>query len=246
MRLRILLAIGLFTMTMGTLAGQAPPSPSLQVNFGQEGGNFSIPIQILVILSLLTFLPAMLVSVTSFTRILIVTHFLRQALGTQSAPNNQVLIGLSLFMTFFIMGPTWDRIYTASVVPYQEGEVTQFQALELATTPLRGFLLKQVREKDLALFVRIAKLPQPKTTDDLPLRIIIPAFMISELRSAFQIGFVLFLPFLVIDMVISATLLSMGMLQLPPIVISTPFKLLLFILVDGWNLMIGSLMESFA
>lgn len=224
-------------------AQQPPPPPLVEFNFGQEG--YSVPIQILAILTLLSFLPALLISMTSFTRLIVVAHFLRQALGTQGAPSNQILIGLSLFLTFFVMGPTWDRVYEQAVVPYQNGSLQANDAVTAATGPMRDFMLKNVREKDLALFVRIAKLPPPGNRDDLPFRVIVPAFMISELKTAFQIGFVLFLPFLVIDMVISSILLSIGMLQLPPIVISTPFKILLFVLVDGWNLVVGSVVESF-
>lgn len=233
-------------VSAAALRAQSPESLSVQIGFGEEGASYAVPVQILVVLTLLTFLPAILISVTAFTRVVLVAHFLRQALGTQSAPNNQILIGLSLFLTFFIMGPTWDQIYEQAVVPYRDGQITQPQAIERGTSSLRRFMLRHVREKDLALFVRIGKLDPPKTPQDLPLRVVAPAFMISELKLAFQIGFVIFLPFLVIDMVISATLLSMGMLQLPPIIISTPFKVLLFILVDGWNLVVGSLVESFA
>ena len=230
----------------GAALGQTvpPQTPGLDINFGQ-GGSYSVPLQILAVITLLSFLPALLISMTSFTRIIIVAHFLRQALGTQGAPSNQILIGLTLFLTMFVMGPTWDQVYDQAIVPYQQGALEPPLALEAASKPLRAFMLKQVREADLALFVRISKLPNPKTPDDLPMRVIVPAFMISELKTAFQIGFVLFLPFLVIDMVVSSILLSIGMLQLPPIVISTPFKILLFVLVDGWNLVVGSLLESF-
>lgn len=240
-----LVMIAVLALMPASLLAQAPQSQGVQISFGQEGGSFSVPLQVLIVLTLLTFLPAIVISMTSFTRIIVVTHFLRQALGTQSTPNNQILIGLTLFLTLFIMGPTWDQIYDKGIAPYQEGQITQTEALEKMAVPLRTFMLKQVREKDLALFVRIAKMPKPKNANDLSLRVIVPAFMISELKTAFQIGFVLFLPFLVIDMVVSAILLSMGMLQLPPIVVSTPFKILLFILVDGWGLVIGSLVESF-
>ncbi|MFB3901852.1 MAG: flagellar type III secretion system pore protein FliP [Acidobacteriota bacterium] len=211
-----------------------------------EGGEgLSLPLRIVLLLTLLTFLPAILISMTSFTRIIVVAHFLRQALGTQQSPNNQILLGLALFLTLFVMGPVWDEIYRTAVVPYQEGRLDELEAVGRAQEPLREFMLKQVREEDLALFVRLGKLPRPKSSQDLPTRVIVPAFMISELKTAFQIGFVLFLPFLVIDMVVSSVLLSMGMLQLPPMMISMPFKVLLFILVDGWRLIVGSLIESF-
>ncbi len=218
--------------------------PNLDVSFA-DGGALSVPLQILALLTFLTFLPAMVISMTAFTRIIVVAHFLRQALGTQQAPSNQILIGLTLFLTLFVMGPVVDRIHDEALAPYQSGQITQLEAFERASQPLRKFMLRQAREQDLALFLRIAGTAKPETPDELPLRIIVPAFMISELKTAFQIGFVLFVPFLVIDMAISSVLLSMGMMQLPPIIISTPFKLLLFILVDGWHLVIGSLMESF-
>lgn len=233
------------TLALRLAPAIAQTQAALKVDFGEEGGSFSLPLRIILVLTLLVFLPAVVMSMTSFTRIIIVVHFLRQAMGTQTAPNNQILIGLTMFLTFFVMGPVWDQVYDQAITPYEAGEINEWQALEAARAPLRTFMLRHVREADLALFVKLGKLPKPKTLDDLPFRAIVPAFMLSELKTAFQIGFVLFLPFLVIDMVISSVLLSMGMLQLPPIVISTPFKILLFILVDGWNLVVGSLVESF-
>jgi flagellar biosynthesis protein FliP len=244
MKAKLLTLAVVSALTAWSAFGQPPDPSSLQISFS-EGQSYSVPIQILVVLTLLSFLPAMLISVTCFTRIIVVAHFLRQAIGTQSAPSNQILIGLALFLTLFVMGPTWDRVYEQAVVPYQEGKIGPPEALEKAAPALREFMLRQVREKDLALFVKISGMAQPATVDDVPLRVVIPAFMISELKTAFQIGFVLFLPFLVIDMVISSILLSSGMMMLPPVVISTPFKILLFILVDGWNLVIGSLVQSF-
>lgn len=247
--LRILIAAGVVIILVAgsPLFGQqaASPNQGLQINFGPDSESFSLPLRILIVLTLLAFLPAMVISMTSFTRIIIVAHFLRQALGTQSAPNNQILIGLTLFLTFFVMGPVWDQVYEQAVTPYQEGKLTELEALTAASVPMRSFMLDHVKDDDLALFVNIGKLPKPKNKDELPLRVIVPAFMISELRTAFVIGFVLFLPFLVIDMVVSSILLSTGMMMLPPIIISTPFKLLLFILVDGWNLVVGSLLQSF-
>ncbi len=226
------------------LRAQQAPLPSLQINFGGDAA-YSVPLQVLILLTLLTFLPAMVMSMTAFTRIIIVAHFLRQALGTQAAPSNQILIGLSMFLTLFVMGPVIDQIHDEAIVPYQKAELSQTDALEKASVPLRAFMLSQVRETDLALLIKIAKLPQPEDQNDLALRVIIPAFILSELKTSFTIGFVLFLPFLVIDMVIASVLLSMGMIQLPPIIISTPFKILLFVLVDGWNLVVGSLVQSF-
>ncbi len=217
----------------------------LRIGGGSNGNGLTVPLQILALLTILTLVPAILVSVTSFTRIVIVTHFLRQALGTQTMPPNQIIIGLSLFLTFFIMQPVGDRINREALQPMIKGQLNEMQALDKASVPLREFMLRYTREKDLALFLNIAKEPRPKSSQDLPMRIVIPSFMISELKTAFQIGFVLFIPFLVIDMVVASVLLSMGMMQLPPAMISTPFKILLFVMVDGWNLVIGSLVKSF-
>ncbi len=213
---------------------------------GEAGkGGLTTPMQILVLLTLLSLVPAILVSVTSFTRLIIVTHFLRQAIGTQTMPPNQVLIGLSLFLTYFIMQPVGERMNQEALQPMLNGKITEMQALDQACVPLRQFMLRYTREKDLALFLNIAKQPKPRNQADLPMRIVIPSYMISELKTAFQIGFVLFIPFLVIDMVVASILLSMGMMQLPPVMVSTPFKILLFVMVDGWNLVVGSLVKSF-
>jgi len=210
---------------------------------GQDG--LALPLRILVFLTLLSLIPALILSVTSFTRIIIVTHFLRQALGTQTMPPNQVLIGLALFLTFFIMQPVGSRINEVAIQPMLQGRISEMQALEEAGGPLRDFMLRYTREKDLLLFLNIAKEPRPATGKDLPMRVVIPSFMISELKTAFQMGFVIFIPFLIIDMVVASVILSMGMMQLPPIVISTPLKILLFVMVDGWNLVVGSLVRSF-
>jgi flagellar biosynthetic protein FliP len=205
----------------------------------------TMPVQILILLTLLSFLPALIISVSSFTRIIIVFHFLRQALGTQEAPSNQILIGLAMFLSFFIMNPTLTAMYEQAYVPWSKGEIAQDVALERGSAPLKQFMLKSTREKDLKLFVDLSNGPRPAGPNDLPMRTVIPAFMISEIKTAFQIGFVLFLPFLVIDMVVSSVLLSMGMMQLPPVMVSLPFKILLFIMVDGWNLIITSLVKSY-
>ena len=214
-------------------------------NSGANKGGLSTPIQIMLLLTILSVIPAILVSVTSFTRLIIVSHFLRQALGTQAMPPNQVLIGLALFLTYFIMQPVGNQINQEALQPMLNGKITEMQALDQASVPLRQFMLRYTREKDLALFLKIAKEPKPRNRQDLPMRIVIPSFMISELKTAFQIGFVLFIPFMVIDMVVASILLSLGMMQLPPVMISTPFKILLFVMVDGWNLVIGSLVKSF-
>lgn len=208
-------------------------------------GSVSAPLQIVLLLTLLTFLPAMLITMTSFTRIVIVFHFLRQALGSQEQPSNQILIGLSLFLTLFIMAPVADRINELAVQPAMAGQVEVSEAIARGSPPLRDFMLKQTREQDLELFVELGRLPRPNSPQDLPIRVVIPAFVISELKTGFQMGFFLFVPFLLIDLVVSTTLLSMGMLQLPPAMVSLPFKLLLFVMIDGWNLLVGSLVRSF-
>ena len=200
---------------------------------------------IVVLMLVLTMLPAIVLSMTPFVRLLVVFHFLRQALGTQTTPSNQTLIGLSLFLTFFIMQPALIVVQHTAVEPLQQGKIDVWKALDVGSTPLRDFMLKYAREKDLALFVEVAKTPRPRNPQDLPLRVVAPAYLLSELKVGFQIGAVLFLPFLVIDMVVASITTSMGMMQLPPVVISTPLKILLFVLVDGWNLVIGSLLKSF-
>ncbi|MGE0591268.1 MAG: flagellar type III secretion system pore protein FliP [Vicinamibacterales bacterium] len=209
-------------------------------------GALSAPLQIVLILTLISFLPAILVTMTSFTRITIVFHFLRQALGTQEMPSNQILIGLALFLTMFIMAPVATEINAVAVEPAMAGTVTVSEALTLGAPPLRRFMLRQTRDADLALFVELGRLDTPRLRDDLPMRVVIPAYVISELKTGFQMGFFLFVPFLLIDLVVSTTLLSMGMLQLPPAMISLPFKVLLFVMIDGWNLLIGSIVRSFA
>ena len=208
-------------------------------------GAVSAPLQIVLFLTLLSFVPAALVIMTSFTRIAIVFHFLRQALGTQEMPSNQMMVGLTLFLTFFIMAPVGERIHADAVVPAMAGQIDVTEALTRGAPPLREFMLKQTRETDLALFVELGKVARPSTPADLPMRVVVPAFAISELKTGFQMGFFLFVPFLLIDLVVSTTLLSMGMLQLPPAMISLPFKILLFVLIDGWHLVVGSLVKSF-
>lgn len=202
-------------------------------------------IQILLLVAGITLVPALLFCVTGFTRILIVLGFIRSGLGTPTAPPNQVLIGIAFFLTLFVMQPTFAQIKDNAWDPLQDGRITQVQALERAEKPMREFMFRQTRETDLALFVGLAKLERPETRKDVPTHVLIPAFILSELKTAFQIGFLIFLPFLVIDIVVSATLMSMGMMMLPPIFISLPFKILLFVLVDGWNLVTESLVRSF-
>jgi flagellar biosynthesis protein FliP len=204
-----------------------------------------VPMQIVVLMTALTVLPAIVVSVTPFLRITVVLHFLRQAMGTQTAPSNQVLVGIALFLTLLIMQPVVDQIYTDGWAPMNRGEITWEEALEVSGEPLKGFLLKYVREKDVQLLLDISKTPAPATPGDLDLRIIVPAYVLSELKTGFQIGAVLFMPFLIIDLVVASVTLSIGMVQLPPVMLSAPFKVLLFVLIDGWNLVVGSLMKSF-
>jgi flagellar biosynthesis protein FliP len=207
-----------------------------------DGGN---AVQLLVLIAGITLIPALLFCVTGFTRILIVLGFIRSGLGTPTSPPNQVLVGIAIFLTIFVMAPTLNAIKSDAVEPLQKGQITQAQAIKRGQEPLREFMFKQTRTKDLALFVSLSKMDRPKTRADIPTYVLIPAFIISELKTAFQIGFLIFLPFLVIDLVVSSTLMSMGMMMLPPVFISLPFKILLFVLVDGWDLVTRSLVESF-
>ena len=211
----------------------------------RNGTSLSVPMQILFLLTLMTLLPAAVMSITPFLRITIVLHFLRQALGTQSTPSNQVLLGLALFLSFIVMQPVVADMYHQGWEPLEAGQLNTDQAIEQGTKPLRQFLVKFAREKDVKLFLELSKSPQPRTPADLELKVLLPAYMLSEMKAGFQIGAILFLPFLVIDLVIASVTLSIGMVQLPPVMISAPFKILLFVLVDGWNLVVGSLMKSF-
>jgi len=240
-----LLAFSLLAVQAAEAADKDFSGVEIRIGGASGKGGLTTPMQILLLLTILSVVPAILISVTSFTRLIIVSHFLRQALGTQTMPPNQVLIGLSLFLTYFIMQPVVDQVNRDALQPMLDGRMTEMQALDQACVPLRQFMMRYTREKDLALFLSIAKRPKPRNAQDLPMSIVIPSFMISELKTAFQIGFVLFIPFLVIDMVVASVLLSMGMMQLPPVIISTPFKILLFVMVDGWNLVVGSLVRSF-
>lgn len=246
---RALLLLGvlvLMTMMSDDVLAQASDLPLFNSKPAPGGGqSYSLPVQTLLVLTALAFLPAVLLLMTAFTRIVIVLSLLRHALGTQASPPNQVIIGLSLFLTLFVMGPVADRIYEDAYLPYTQQKIGFDQALDRAQGPLRAFMMKQTREPDLALFMKLARQPAPKVKDDIPLRVLVPAFVTSELKTAFQIGFMVFLPFLIIDMVVASVLMSMGMMMLSPVLISLPFKLMLFVLVDGWNLLIGSLVASF-
>lgn len=241
---KTLVALALFVLHAAVQAqtgGQLP----LLVGSGQSGVSFSVPVQTLLFFTALSFLPAVLLMMTGFTRIVIVLSLLRQALGTQSAPPNQVIVGLSLFLTLFVMGPTLDRVYADAYLPYTQNSMTFEQALSKAEDPVRSFMVKQTRQSDMALFVKLAKLPQETKAESAPFRVLVPAFVISELKSAFQIGFMIFIPFLVIDIVVASILMSLGMMMLSPVLVALPFKLMLFVLADGWNLLVGSLAASF-
>lgn len=224
----------------------APPADLDGVLQGSGALGRAVPWNIIVMLTALTLIPSILICMTPFARLLIVFHFLRQALGLQSTPSNQTLIGLSLIMTFFVMQPVASQIYQDAVVPMQAGQITGIEALSRAELPMHQFMAHYVREKDVALFIELAKEPRPASVEDVSMRVLLPSYILSELKAGFQIGTVLFLPFLVVDMVVASITTSVGMLQLPPVVISTPLKLLLFLMVDGWHLLVGSLMRSFS
>jgi flagellar biosynthesis protein FliP len=229
-------------------AGAEPLAlPTVSVGMGKvsKPADVSVVLQIFFMMTVLSLAPSLLMMTTSFTRIVVVLSFLRTALGTQQAPSNQIIVGLSLFLTFFVMAPVWQQVNTQALQPYKAQTITQEEALKRGIAPIRKFMLSQVREKDLALFISLSKLPRPRNPDDIPTMTLIPAYMVSELKTAFQIGFLVFIPFLVLDMVVASVLMSMGMMMLPPVMISLPFKILLFVLVDGWGLIIGSLVKSF-
>jgi flagellar biosynthetic protein FliP len=230
-----------------SVQAQTMPIPTLKIGVGEskDPGEVSVLIQILFLLTVLSLAPAILIMMTSFTRIIVIFSFLRNALGIHQMPPNQVLIGLALFLTFFIMTPVWQNVQEKAWTPYVEKKISQEKAFEEAIKPVRDFMFKQTREKDLALFMEIAKRPKPRGREEIPTTVLLPAYMISELKTAFQMGFILFLPFMVIDMVVSSVLLSMGMMMLPPVMISLPFKVLLFVLVDGWHLVVSSVVRSF-
>ena len=229
-------------LAAGPLAAQATEISLLP---SKGSSNLSVPLQIVLVLTLLTVLPAVIMSVTPFLRITVVLHFLRQALGTQSTPSNQVLVGLALFLTLLIVQPVVTDIYHAGWEPFESGKVTWQQAFDDGSKPLKTFLVRYVREKDVRLFLDITHAPAPQRPVDLSLSVLVPAYILSELKTGFQIGAVLYLPFLVIDLVVASVTLSIGMVQLPPVMLSAPFKILLFVLVDGWNLVVGSLVRSF-
>jgi len=220
--------------------------PSVSIDFGADGSKqTAVVVQIMILLTVLSLAPALFIMVTSFTRIVIVLSFLRQALGTQAVPPNQVLLSLALFLTMFIMAPVGQAVYTGALKPLMDDRISYEEAWQKGSEPVRGFMLRQVREKDLELFIDLGRLPKPDKVEDVPTHVIIPAFILSELRVAFQIGFLIYIPFLIVDMVVASVLMSMGMMLLPPAVISLPFKLVLFVLADGWYLVVGSMVRSF-
>ncbi|MEQ1515220.1 MAG: flagellar type III secretion system pore protein FliP [Usitatibacteraceae bacterium] len=246
---RLLAAIALCVTSVAVFG--APESSSTMLGFNTSpaaggGQNYSVPIQTLLFFTVLTFIPAMLLMMTGFTRIIIVMSLLRHALGTQTTPPNQVLIGLSMFLTLFVMSPVIDKVYADAYLPFSQQKIGMDEAMSRGEKPLKAFMLKQIRDPDLALFAKLARYEGARTADEVPLRIIVPAFITSELKTAFQIGFMIFIPFLILDMVVASVLMSMGMMMVSPVLVSLPFKLMLFVLADGWNLLVSSLVASFA
>ena len=246
---RPLLAVSVLSaISAASLAQDLPGRANLPLVIGQgpQGTSYSVPIQTLLFFTALSFIPALVLMMTGFTRIVIVLSLLRQALGTPTAPPNQVLIGMSLFLTFFVMSPTFDRVYEQAYAPFTANQIAFDEALSRGEVPLREFMLKQTRQADVQLFANMARLPAGVKGEDVPMRVLVPAFVTSELKSAFQIGFMVFIPFLIIDMVVASVLMSLGMMMLSPVLVALPFKLMLFVLADGWNLLLGSLVASFA
>ncbi len=242
-------ALGLAACSVVAMAQTVPtPGGGLPLLIGQGAGgtNYSVPIQTLLFFTALSFLPALLLMMTGFTRIVIVLSLMRQAIGAQAAPPNQVIVGLSLFLTLFVMGPTLDKVYKDAYEPFAANQISFGEAMDRGQGPMRQFMLKQTRQSDLGLFVRLAKIEGDVKPEAVPLRVLVPAFVTSELKSAFQIGFLIFIPFLVIDMIVASVLMSLGMMMLSPVMVALPFKLMLFVLADGWNLLLGSLAASFA
>ncbi|MDO7905820.1 flagellar type III secretion system pore protein FliP [Paenibacillus sp. JX-17] len=240
------LLLALLSMLSMT-AAFADPIPNIDINVGNSDGGqpSTTSLSIILLITVISIAPALLVLMTSFTRIVIVLGFIRTSLGTQQMPPNQVLVGLALFLTLFVMSPTISQVNQVALQPYLKGDLTQTQALNKASEPIKKFMFAQTREKDLLLFMKYTKEEKPKTYQDIPLTVMVPAFAISELKTAFQMGFMIFIPFLIIDMVVASTLMAMGMMMLPPVMISLPFKILLFVLVDGWYLVVKSLLLSF-
>ncbi|MCS6861102.1 MAG: flagellar type III secretion system pore protein FliP [Abditibacteriales bacterium] len=243
-----LASLALVLLVAGAAPAQVEPTlPKITVGIEKAKGpnDVAATLQILFVLTVLSLAPALLILTTSFVRIVLVLSFVRNALGTMQMPPNLVLIGLSLFLTFFVMAPVWKRVHDDALQPYLNSQIGYEEALRKGVKPLRQFMFRQTRDKDLALFIRLSKHPRPRTPDDVPTHVLIPAFVISELKTAFQIGFIIYIPFLIVDLVVASALMSMGMMMLPPVTISLPFKILLFVMVDGWHLIVKSLMLSF-
>jgi flagellar biosynthetic protein FliP len=236
---------GLVLAGLASMAGAAEVFPAVTVTNARGGTQYSLTLQLLALMTALTLLPSMLLAMTSFVRVVIVLSLLRQALGTAQTPPNTVIVGISMFLTFFIMQPVFSEVYTQALVPYMDGKVGFQPALEAAQAPFREFMLRQTRQDDIAMFMEIARAAPVKSPEDVPFTTLVPAFLISELKSAFTIGFLIFIPFLVIDLIVASVLMSMGMMMLSPMMISMPLKLMLFVLIDGWNLIVGSLASSF-
>ena len=243
--LKILLPFGLFFV--GSWAAAQVTLPTLNLGFKSTQNPTEVvnTVKMVLVMTVLTLAPAILIMMTGFTRILIVLSFLRQAIGVQQMPPNQMLVGLSLFLTFFVMGPAFTEINQKAIVPYMNNQLSQDQAVEYTLAPLRKFMFNQTRDQDLALFIKLAQVEKPKTRADVPTLVLVPSFIVSELKTAFMIGFIIFLPFLIIDILAASVLMAMGMMMVPPAVISLPFKIMLFVLVDGWSLLIGSMVKSF-
>ena len=247
LRLPVLLTGLTLALMLLPFVADAQTLPGINVSRAATNGSrtYSLNLQILLLLTSLTFIPAALLMMTSFTRIIIVLSMLRMAMGTQSTPPNQVLIGLSLFLSLFVMSPVLDQIYTVAYKPLAENRISVERALQRGSVPLRDFMLRQTRQSDLALFIKLSNAPAPQDAKDIPMRVLVPAFVTSELKTAFQIGFAIFIPFLIIDMVVASVLMAMGMMMVSPAIVALPFKLMLFVLVDGWQLLLGSLAQSF-
>ncbi|MGD9365275.1 MAG: flagellar type III secretion system pore protein FliP [Desulfobacteraceae bacterium] len=242
----IMTLVGAPAIAMAEAGDAHVPLLSIDMDQNADSGKVSVVMQIFLLLTVLSLAPSILVMVTSFTRIAIVLSLLRQAIGSNQLPPNQIIVGLSLFLTFFIMTPVWQSVHQNAVKPYLADEIGQKEAFQNAIEPVRKFMIGQTREKDLSMMVHVAKLPRPANIDDVPFQVLVPSFIMSELKTAFQIGFMLYVPFLIIDMVVASVLLSMGMMMLPPVMVSLPFKLMVFVLTDGWYLIVGSLVKSFA
>jgi len=241
----IFLLLAIVLLAPAESQAQTVPKVSINIDNAQKPRDVALSLEILFLFTILTLAPSFIIMMTSFTRIVVVLHFVRQAMGIQQMPPNQILLGLSLFLTFFVMQPVFNNIYENAFKPYVDEKISSEVAIERGIAPLRAFMLKQTREKDLALFVKLSKSERPKNEQDISTLVLVPSFIISEMRRAFQIGFLLYVPFLMIDMIVASILMSMGMMMLPPMMISLPFKLLLFVLVDGWYLLIGSIVEGF-